>query len=159
MGRDLYPRTFMCTGMGWVLSRGYGFVNYIFTYYPPDCHPYFQPTPATPGPRKPVCSVCGDPAAADRSGTAHRVISPCALDLNRSSLIQRSRSLDTTSCEHALPLGPTCRLPVPLTLGPTGQPVVPLVADFPGLPVNARPCVCARSRSDLFSAVYLWSDG
>lgn len=39
MGRDPYLQTFMGTGMGWVLSRGYEFTNYISTYYPPDCHP------------------------------------------------------------------------------------------------------------------------
>jgi hypothetical protein len=28
-----------------VLSHGYGFANYISTYYPPDCHPYVPPSP------------------------------------------------------------------------------------------------------------------
>jgi hypothetical protein len=40
MDTDPYPRTFMGMSMSWVLSRGYGFMNYIFVYYPPDCHPY-----------------------------------------------------------------------------------------------------------------------
>jgi hypothetical protein len=33
----------MGMGMGLVLSRGYGYANYISAFYPPDCHPYLQP--------------------------------------------------------------------------------------------------------------------
>jgi hypothetical protein len=57
------------------------------------------------------------PPVADRSGAGHRAISPCTLDPNRSSMIQRSRSRDTVSHERALPLGPIGQSPAPIVVG------------------------------------------
>ena len=51
-------------------------------------------------------------------------VAPLAFDLNRLSLIQQPRSLDTVSGGCPLPLGPTRRSLVPLALVPTGQPAL-----------------------------------
>jgi hypothetical protein len=112
----------------------------------------FQPTPTTLGPRDRVCPISSEPTAVDRSGANHRVVNPCAPDLNRPSLTQRSKSLDTTSREHALPLGPICRSLVPPGAGPDWSTHLPFpVAGPPGSRVSARSR--AHLRSDLILAV------
>jgi hypothetical protein len=77
----------------------------------PDPHRQFQPTLVTPYPPRRSSAVSSIPTAMDTSGAGHRVVSPCALDPNLPSLIQRSRSLDNVSRERTLPLGPIGQSP------------------------------------------------
>jgi hypothetical protein len=56
MSRDPYPQTFMSMNMDWILSRRYGFTNYIYQYYPSNCHHYSAVLRAAGG--KPTAAKC-----------------------------------------------------------------------------------------------------
>jgi hypothetical protein len=103
-----------------------------------------------------VCPVSGDPASADRSGADHQAVNSYALDQNRLSLIQRSRSLDTASRERALPLGPICQSHVSPSAGPDRSGRSPQsLTSLARLSVRARARARASSRSGLISVADL----